>query len=215
MRPGKNRNPTEKPRRGFFQRLVFLRRAKSAQALEPHQEFSTTDTTTVSGVVYWLSKDPIGISGGLNQYVFCGNNPVNFTDAFGLCPDVPWWDNVHDYWRNEIDKASDQMIDIAPWPVAGVVNGMMELGMLTIDIPYNLGHFGEGTGAFIADPSTANISGVINDIGTAAGAFGGGIIPGGGTGLGSAVSNLTGALGDIATGVGAGSAVGDLFNGDN
>jgi RHS repeat-associated protein len=32
----------------------------------------------------WLSKDPIGISGGLNMYAFCGNNPVNFTDAFGL-----------------------------------------------------------------------------------------------------------------------------------
>ncbi|MCF7855316.1 MAG: DUF2778 domain-containing protein [Candidatus Pacebacteria bacterium] len=31
----------------------------------------------------WLSKDPIGISGGLNQYVFCGNNPVNFVDPFG------------------------------------------------------------------------------------------------------------------------------------
>lgn len=32
----------------------------------------------------WLSKDPIGISGGLNQYVFCGNNPVNFVDPSGL-----------------------------------------------------------------------------------------------------------------------------------
>jgi RHS repeat-associated protein len=32
----------------------------------------------------WLSNDPIGISGGLNQYVFCGNNPVNFRDPFGL-----------------------------------------------------------------------------------------------------------------------------------
>ena len=32
----------------------------------------------------WLSKDPIGISGGLNQYVFCGNNPVMFVDPFGL-----------------------------------------------------------------------------------------------------------------------------------
>jgi RHS repeat-associated protein len=31
----------------------------------------------------WLSKDPIGISGGLNMYVFCGNNPVNFVDPFG------------------------------------------------------------------------------------------------------------------------------------
>jgi RHS repeat-associated protein len=32
----------------------------------------------------WLSKDPIGISGGLNQYVFCRNNTVNRRDSFGL-----------------------------------------------------------------------------------------------------------------------------------
>jgi RHS repeat-associated protein len=31
----------------------------------------------------WLSNDPIGISGGLNQYVFCANNPVNFVDPRG------------------------------------------------------------------------------------------------------------------------------------
>ncbi|MBM4164970.1 MAG: RHS repeat-associated core domain-containing protein [Lentisphaerae bacterium] len=35
----------------------------------------------------WISSDPIGIDGGLNQYVFCGNNPVNFRDPFGLCTD--------------------------------------------------------------------------------------------------------------------------------
>lgn len=32
----------------------------------------------------WLSKDPAGISFGLNQYEACANNPVNFTDPFGL-----------------------------------------------------------------------------------------------------------------------------------
>jgi RHS repeat-associated protein len=31
----------------------------------------------------WLSNDSIGISGGLNQYEFCGSNPVNFVDPFG------------------------------------------------------------------------------------------------------------------------------------
>ena len=32
----------------------------------------------------WLSNDPIGINGGLNQYGFCGNNPVMFVDPLGL-----------------------------------------------------------------------------------------------------------------------------------
>ena len=31
----------------------------------------------------WLSKDPIGLSGGLNLYVFCGNDPVNWIDPYG------------------------------------------------------------------------------------------------------------------------------------
>jgi RHS repeat-associated protein len=35
----------------------------------------------------WLSNDPIGISGGLNQYVFCSDNPVNKRDPLGLRTD--------------------------------------------------------------------------------------------------------------------------------
>jgi RHS repeat-associated protein len=38
----------------------------------------------------WLSPDPIGISGGLNQFVFCANNPVNAVDPDGLAT----------YWQN-------------------------------------------------------------------------------------------------------------------
>lgn len=49
----------------------------------------------------WLSNDPIGISGGLNQYVFCANNPVNFTDPMGLCegegPNYSGWGNTYGF----------------------------------------------------------------------------------------------------------------------
>ncbi|MBR1588193.1 MAG: RHS repeat protein [Kiritimatiellae bacterium] len=31
----------------------------------------------------WISKDPIGIEGGLNIYGFCDSNPINFNDAEG------------------------------------------------------------------------------------------------------------------------------------
>ena len=34
----------------------------------------------------WLSKDPSGITGGLNEYTFCYDNPVNFIDPFGDAP---------------------------------------------------------------------------------------------------------------------------------
>ena len=53
----------------------------------------------------WLSNDPIGISGGLNQYVAFENNPVNIKDPSGLCPEASisqgsWWDmNVGWRWH--------------------------------------------------------------------------------------------------------------------
>jgi len=35
----------------------------------------------------WTQEDPIGLAGGVNLYQFNGNNPVAYTDPFGLCPD--------------------------------------------------------------------------------------------------------------------------------
>jgi RHS repeat-associated protein len=34
----------------------------------------------------WTQEDPAGIAGGLNLTQFNGNNPVTFSDPFGLCP---------------------------------------------------------------------------------------------------------------------------------
>jgi len=51
----------------------------------------------------WLQEDPIGVAGGLNLYQFNGNDPVTFTDPFGLsvCSDL----------REEIDNNAEQMKD--------------------------------------------------------------------------------------------------------
>jgi RHS repeat-associated protein len=35
----------------------------------------------------WTQEDPIGLAGGVNLYQFNGNNPVMFTDPFGLSPE--------------------------------------------------------------------------------------------------------------------------------
>jgi RHS repeat-associated protein len=36
----------------------------------------------------WTQEDPIGVAGGVNLYQYAGNNPIMFTDPFGLCVPV-------------------------------------------------------------------------------------------------------------------------------
>jgi hypothetical protein len=36
----------------------------------------------------FTQEDPIGLAGGLNLYGFAGGDPVNFSDPFGLWPDL-------------------------------------------------------------------------------------------------------------------------------
>ncbi len=51
----------------------------------------------------WLSKDPIGIGGGLNQYAAFGNNPVNFRDPDGLLAK-----EGHEYWMGVAVAGQDR-----------------------------------------------------------------------------------------------------------
>jgi hypothetical protein len=71
----------------------------------------------------FISKDPIGISGGINEYLYAGGNPVCWTDSSGLCtggddayagmsPGVAWfYGNIFDpfYHHNGLGR---QMLSI-------------------------------------------------------------------------------------------------------
>ncbi len=76
----------------------------------------------------WLSKDPIGINGGLNQYVFCGNNPVMFVDPLGLCEDDGWMpDWLSDAGWNASHAARGLLM--SPWNMLkGMYGGVQGIG---------------------------------------------------------------------------------------
>jgi RHS repeat-associated protein len=95
----------------------------------------------------WLSNDPIGISGGLNQYVFCANNPVNFTDPFGLCTDaggtgfMDWMHGILDVGGTFEPTPFCDLINAALYGFEG--EGKYALVSLAGTLPY-LGDLGKG-----------------------------------------------------------------------
>ncbi len=82
-RPRAERPPVENRVVGLGGFTASTTSATWPQTPDTHQETGDTSTWIASDAGSWLSKDPIGISGGLNQYVAFNNNPVNFVDKDG------------------------------------------------------------------------------------------------------------------------------------
>ena len=93
----------------------------------------------------FLSKDPIGISGGMNQYRFCANNPVNRRDPNGL-----WTARVGVFAQAQCIVSVNLNIGIAVGysQESGLTVGVVGGGLGGLGTPSaSVGVFGEGTGA--------------------------------------------------------------------
>jgi hypothetical protein len=113
----------------------------------------------------------------LNRYVYCCNNPINFIDPLGL--EAAWYDELSQWAHGNLEVSKDAVNNSIPTDnaaakgvgevIATAVNTAMELGTGLLDIPSNIGHLGEGTGKFSANPTLENAAGVAKDVSVAAG----------------------------------------------
>ena len=66
----------------------------------------------------FISEDPAGLNGGVNAYAYAGNNPLSFSDPYGLKPKDP---DSCDSGGGELAKALRDFVDIAKGNLNNVV----------------------------------------------------------------------------------------------
>lgn len=101
---------------------------------------------------------------------YCNNNPVNYTDPFGLSW-LDWYDDLADWAQSTTNKAKCETSGgTGGWGIAGETSLWTFLDLLAgmLSYPSALGHLGEGAGIFAGDPSLENAAGLAMDVSVAA-----------------------------------------------
>ena len=109
--------------------------------------------------------DPIGLAGGLNLYGFAGEDPVNFSDPFGLCGDGKPCPSIA---RQVLDrgvamaekawaKIGGKGAELIGGIVGDAAKGVANNATVSIDVTA-----GPVTAAFSADATQVNLSPSVN-----------------------------------------------------
>ena len=75
----------------------------------------------------FTQEDPIGFAGGLNLYAYAYNNPVSYTDPFGLCPPEKTGRPCGVFEPGHDALESPGLLDPVAWLVGGVAGGLKSL----------------------------------------------------------------------------------------
>jgi RHS repeat-associated protein len=71
----------------------------------------------------WTSKDPLGLSGGMNVFEYAAGDPVNFIDPTGLllAASQAWASSLMSFGANALDAAAGALSDLYCWSTAGLM----------------------------------------------------------------------------------------------
>ena len=139
----------------------------------------------------WLSKDPIGLSGGLNLYAFCGDDLMNYRDPFGripffIYPNPPGWhkegrDAKNNPLPSSVEKIKDEdgWTEAEPWQNAFHDNGNGKPERKFINDDGREAVYDGDTGKLITNPDLKGTYNYVNPAGKNAG-FGETVLKGAG-----------------------------------